>query len=590
MLKYLQNLEFTKIILSTFLFLIIFYKIPIDIYYFNRSEFNNYSFILIPNLILFFLSLFLSNKIYNNKSLFKILLIISLYIIISKILLPLNIDELEGHLEVAKESKYGIVIELFSLLLSYILVRNIDKEFIKKLITITAIIFFLFSSYYYLISFASTIKNHYNYFLPKSITKGGEVFNSKPNIYLLTFDAFSSYAFEKIIKKEDIRSNFKGFTFYKNNSSNYSHTSLSVPSFLTGTIHDFDNSILEWKDIYRKKGIITEMIDRGYNVWQYVQSDSMKHRDVKNIKTNVSILLEKSKSNLLVELYDYILLRISPQFLHQEIYNVGSGIISKKIKELKNNENLSIPGEHYRALGSKFLFETVINEEELRPNKGIFLHAHIYLPHGPYVIDEKAKYVSEKYDGKTGIKRYHMQAEGVIFLLDKFLKKLKEQNKFKDSLIIINSDHGSWEIGLQEFPIKFKDRVDSINDNQRRIDAAGIFNQSKSLLAIKYPFNADAKELEINEKKTHLLDIFPTIINFIDGNTNAIKNSLGISLLDNNNLPDDRTTKFIVGYKQRKTKEDQWTTIERLKGGVLDIFEISNKNFISKLESKYTQW
>ena len=61
------------------------------------------------------------------------------------------------------------------------------------------------------------------------------------------------------------------------------------------------------------------MMDRNYDVWQYVQSDSMQHGDVKNIKTNVSILLDKSRSNLFVELYDYILLRISPQFLHQEI-------------------------------------------------------------------------------------------------------------------------------------------------------------------------------------------------------------------------------------------------------------------------------
>ena len=590
MFKTFQNIQYTKIILSTFLFLIIFYKIPIDIYYFNRSQFGNFSFILIPNLIAFSISLFFFNKIYNNKLLFKILLIIALYILISKILLPLDIDELEGHLELAKENKYGIVIELFSLLLSYILVRNIDKEFIKKFITITAIIFFLFSSYYYLRSFASTIKNQYNYFIPKSNIEDKKVFNSKPNIYLLTFDAFSSYGFEKIIKKVGIRSNFKGFTFYKNNSSNYSSTSLSVPSFLTGTMHDFNSSVLEWKDIYRKKGLIKEMMDRDYDVWQYVQSDSMQHGDVKNIKTNVSILLDRSRSNLFIELYDYMLLRISPQFLHQEVYNNGSGIISKNIKKIKNDKSLSIPGEHYRALGSKFLLEEIIKEEELRPNKGVFLHAHIYIPHGPYILDEKAEYVSEKYDGKTGIKRFHMQVEGTVFLLNQFIQKLKEQNKFKDSLIILNADHGSWEIGLKEFPIKYKDRIEEINDNQRRLDAHYIFNQSKSLLAIKYPFSGDAKELKINEKKTQLLDIFPTTINFSDGNDNAIKNGLGISLLDDANVPDDRSVKFIVGFKQRKTNKHQWTTIEKSKGGVLDIFEISNENFISKLKSTYTQW
>ena len=590
MINVLKKIEFTKIILSTLFFLVIFYKLPIDVYYFNRDQFNNFSFILIPNLIIFSISLIFFKKIYNNKLLLKILLTITVYILISKTLLPLNINELDGHLELARENKYGIFIEIFSLITSYIIVKNIYKEFIKKFIILTAIIFFLFSSYYYLISFGSTIKNEYNYFITKSLSKEKKQFNSKPNVYLLTFDAFSSHAFEKVIQKNNLKSIFNGFTFYKNNSSNYSHTSLSVNSFITGTMHDFNSSILEWKDGYRKQGLISEMQNRNYDVWQYLQSDSMQHRDVKKIKTNVSLILERSKLKIFIEFSDYLLLRLSPQFLHQEIYNNGSGIVSKIMNKIRNDKNFSISGEHYRAIGSKFLFEELIKEEKLRPTKGVFVHAHIYLPHAPYVLDEKAEYLPKIDDSKTGIDRYQMQVEGVVFLLNKFLETLKQQNKFKDSLIILNSDHGSWTIGLKEFPLKYKQRINEIRDNQRRFLAHYIFNQSKSLLTIKYPITISTKKLVINEKKTQLLDIFPTIINFSDGNLNAIKNSLGISLLKDENVPKDRKTKFIVGYKQRKTINDQWITIDKTKGGVLDVFEISNENFISKLESKYTKW
>ena len=143
---------------------------------------------------------------------------------------------------------------------------------------------------------------------------------------------------------------------------------------------------------------------------------------------------------------------------------------------------------------------------------------------------------------------------------------------------------------MSKFPPEYSDRIDSISNNQRRIDAPSIFNQSKSLLLIKKPFTNNIENLKINEKKTQLLDIFPTIINFSDGNENLIKNTLGISLLDNSKIPEDRKTRFIVGYKQRKTPQDRWTTIKELKGGILDIFEISNNDFIKKLESKYTNW
>ena len=583
-IKKIQNIEFTKIILSSLLFLIIFYKVPIDIYYHNRSQFNNFSFILIPNLFLFLTSLIFYKKIYNNTFLFKTFLILALYVIISKILLPLDIDELEGHLELANENKYGVLIELISLILAYFIIKNLEKNFIKKLITIISIVFFLFSSYFYLRSFASTIKHQYNYFIPKSFNNHEKNFNSNPNIYLLTFDSFSSNAFEKIIKKEKSQSYFDGFTFFKNNSSNYSSTTVSVPSFLTGTMHDFDKSLLKFRNSYREKGLISDMMNKNYNVWQYVQSNSMQHNDVINIKTNVSLLLERSRLNLLIELYDYILLRLSPQFLHQEIYNNGSGIISKK---MKNDETKSMPGEHYRALGSKFLMEEIIKEEILRADKGVFLHAHVYLPHGPYVIDEKAEYAFEKYDGKTGIKRYHMQSEGTAYLINKFLNKLKEQNKFDNSLIILNADTGSWEIGLSSFPNKYRERIDSINDNQRRLPAHQIFNQSKALLAIKYP---NHKKLRISDKKTQNLDIYPTIINFSDENEKLINNNSGISLLDYDKIPDDRTVEYIVGYKQRKTNKHQWTTIEKSKGGFLDIFKISNKDFISKIGTKYQKW
>ena len=47
-------------------------------------------------------------------------------------------------------------------------------------------------------------------------------------------------------------------------------------------------------------------------------------------------------------------------------------------------------------------------------------------------------------------------------------------------------------------------------------------------------------------------DIYPTIINFSDENEKLINNNSGISLLDYDKIPDDRTVEYIVGYKQEK--------------------------------------
>ena len=79
MIKKFLEVNFIKnILLSTFLINIIFYKIPIEIYYFNRPEFHNYAIILIPTLIIFLLSLFFYKKILNNKTIFDTFLILSI--------------------------------------------------------------------------------------------------------------------------------------------------------------------------------------------------------------------------------------------------------------------------------------------------------------------------------------------------------------------------------------------------------------------------------------------------------------------------------------------------------------------------------
>ena len=69
---------------------------------FYTYEYLSYLYLLLC--VFFLISLIFYKKIYNNTFLFKTFLILALYVIISKILLPLDIDELEGHLELANEN------------------------------------------------------------------------------------------------------------------------------------------------------------------------------------------------------------------------------------------------------------------------------------------------------------------------------------------------------------------------------------------------------------------------------------------------------------------------------------------------------
>lgn len=591
MIKSLNFETIRKILISTLLFNIIFFKTPVEIFYFNRSDFQNFVFILIPSTIVFFVSLLFFKKIYSNKKIFNIFLALSIYLILSKIFVPLNIDELEGNLDKPVELKYSILYETLIFLISFYLIKFFEKKFFINFITILALIIFLNTSYYFSRSVASIIKHQYDYFgIFKDNDRLAYIKNDNPNIYLITFDAFSSFALEKMFKEDqEYTKVFNDFEFFINNSSNYSSTSLSVPSFLTGSLYNFDMRLSVWKDKYRKEGLISDLIDKNYEIWQYVQSASMQHNDVELGTTNVDLLLDKSVTNLIIELFDFVLLRISPQFLHQEIYNNGSGLISKLLNKLDKDKNSSvIPGEHFRALGSKLLFNKMIEEEEYRSQKGIFLHGHIYLPHGPYVIDKNAEYDPAPYTNKSGKERYYEQAKGVVYLINIFLEKLKSQGKFKSSLIIFNADHGSWEIGLNRLPPNYSDRKISLDDNLRQVSGHNVFNQSKSILLLKKPNQYSNLPVKINNSKTQLLDIYPTIKKFAGYEMKEEYRNQMLSLLEK--IPDDRNIKYFVGYKQRKSPKHQWTTIEKQSGGNLDLFEISNENFIIKKDRIYAEW
>ena len=58
MLKLIKVDNLKKILLSTLFFNIVFYKIPVDVFYFNKSDFQNSVFLLIPFVTVFLISLF----------------------------------------------------------------------------------------------------------------------------------------------------------------------------------------------------------------------------------------------------------------------------------------------------------------------------------------------------------------------------------------------------------------------------------------------------------------------------------------------------------------------------------------------------
>ena len=132
--------------------------------------------------------------------------------------------------------------------------------------------------------------------------------------------------------------------------------------------------------------------------------------------------------------------------------------------------------------------------------------------HDGFDLDKNCNRLDFKYDELQA--RYFNQFSCTIRHLTQILKILKENNLYDNSLILIHGDHGSHELGQLTDPRNsFKNTFDNnsriFDKNFRDWTYEGLTSRAKALLLIKPIKNKGY--LKISNKKTQLLDLYPTI-------------------------------------------------------------------------------
>jgi len=154
------------------------------------------------------------------------------------------------------------------------------------------------------------------------------------------------------------------------------------------------------------------------------------------------------------------------------------------------------------------MLRRLVREEARRAPAGVYLYAHVQLPHGPHVLDRDCRYV-----GPTGRRAqpiraragYLLQAECALGLVSAFLDELRRLDRYEDSTIVIHGDTGDW------MP------VDDLRGRRGRIRGyreANLLSYVQALLMIKRP-HAEGP-LEILDTPTQLVDLYPTLLDVLD--------------------------------------------------------------------------
>lgn len=313
----------------------------------------------------------------------------------------------------------------------------------------------------------------------------------RPNIYHFIFDEYQTDIFSLTLTDE-LESGFSGFRFFPKATTVFGRTEMSLPAIFTGRNYDFESPPIT----YQKNGFNSEL--------------SFIHQ------------LKKagySTSAIMHPVYDFELTKFDSVRFHQKLqeYSYGSQYRTfLKLWVFSTTPNyLSIrvldPTDYDQLQGLNLLtllapisslksIREFISDEKNQPPHNRYNLVHILIPHFPYVLTEECDHTE---DTKTSPLQ---QARCATSLMADIVDELKRLMRFKDSLIIFQSDHGA------RFEVTERDLKGIRENDDSRFDTAWSRARSRSLLLIKPAGVADEHAMEYSNLSASLLDVAPTII------------------------------------------------------------------------------
>lgn len=418
------------------------------------TKYSNY-FILLIFSIFPVMSFYLTNieQVYFNKSSFTVLLIYcligsSIVILISSVILKvkskiqifvftcLSMFFFYGHLiSIAKSNKIILLIYLIILFTTCFVIfkSKLNLTNISKNINYFIIIIFSFVFIRILIF----VPEKSNFYIDGSLVDSStELVNKNyPDIYYIVLDA---YANSNTLKNEFNYDNKdfedflveKGFFIGENSRSNYFSTFLSLPATLNLDYINFLGDSLSKGSTDRK--VPYSMIKNN------IVNKYLKNKGYKTVHFGSN--WGPTVNNKFFD-YDFPL-KNSDEFTSGFIQTTLLRIFYDSYNSLVINE--SIKGH----------FEKMTNLDSINSPKFVF--AHFLNPHPPYIFDENGNNLELSSDVKNewypNELKYYL---GQISFLNKKVKTLVNEllNKSKNSVIIIQSDHGSYFNQLNDYSL-----------------------------------------------------------------------------------------------------------------------------------------
>ena len=458
-LKYLTFAFVISFVLSFMLYLyepILTYSSNINDFWFDFnlmiSNIILYMIIIFVFLILvyFLLYLFLRRK---NIKIYKIILVISfilfLYTYIQGNYLVGSLPQLNG--DIIDWSKYGDenIISILTFLLVVIGELALIKKFkIDKTIKIncymTIIVFFMLFT-----SFISILCNKEIY-KDKSIeiatTKNINNVSTDKNFFIFLVDSVDSREFAEVVNNNlSYKETFNDFTYYPDTTSGYLFTRDSIPFILSGIWNQEETDFVDYyNDAFNNSKLFKKLTDENYNMNFYEYEIYSNNRNFDKFE-NIKLYSDKINSaSFFKQFTKYILYKYLPYPLKKY-----SKIETASFDSCKIEDDID-----YFKWSNKEAYNNLINNKLEFVDDKYFQFLHIEGGHVPFDYDEDVNIIENG--------TYKQKLTAVLKVISLFINRLKENNVYDNSVIIILADHGEGKDTLRQNPILY---IKGINEH-----------------------------------------------------------------------------------------------------------------------------
>ena len=333
------------------------------------------------------------------------------------------------------------------------------------------------------------------------------------NVYHIVLDTLQTDAFlTAVARRPEFADRLRGFVLFQNNISNYTTTRSSAASYFTSTFYDrgeYDDWVWGW----RKKGMLKELSQAGYQIWMYAPFGDWMNRYADHYYYNVDIY-EREIGGAGTAFYDFLhvwLVSLAPNALTNEA--VGpTGTLRDRLWRWMVGPALplsSTQGKHPYA--GVLMLSQLRQDEDRRPADGQYVYAHAALPHGPWVMDASCRYAGKPeggyHDPAQRQQAYVEQTECALSLLESFLHRLVELRRYDPATIIVHADTGHG--------VDFNNRVLNTGVGRRTLgkNDGTLLSLVNALLMIKPP-RAHAP-FAMREAPSQLVDLLPTLLDVL---------------------------------------------------------------------------